>query len=267
MKKLFCLFSVVMFAVMSLNLNMLTASAEEPSTYYVNYDSIKEEWYYQEGSSWDETAPPPNKELYLLTLEFKDGDYLVVEAEGNDFPELKMDFNIGNLTVISDSSVIVYAKSIKDCYILHDSKASIHCNVTNAWVYDNSAVNFNKDCTNLELIYDENPEISVAVLGKCDYFYAHSNSKVMYKVWSFTDELIFDGYLRTSSDHYRVDGPAAGGSTPTPPAATTTPTTPGASDDSAYDDVPKTGQSGAYIWAFGIAAVSFAGVFLLKKRA
>ena len=138
MKKLFSLFAVVMMAVMSLNLSTLTVAAEEPTTYIVKYDVPTDKWYYQVDNEWDEQLPL--REMYYMTLEMKDGDYVVVVAqEGN--PTLDLDFHLGNLTITANSSCTANVKSIKDCYILSGAQANINCDVTNGYLYDFSVCN------------------------------------------------------------------------------------------------------------------------------
>ena len=263
MKKLFSLFAVVMMAVMSLNLNALTVAAEEPTTYIVKYDATTDDWNYQEGSTWDDDSD--GKSMYYMTLEMKDGDYIVVEApEGN--PVLDLDFHLGNLTVKPNDSCTVKAKSIKDCYILSGAIATIDCDVTNGYLYDFSVCNFNKNCDNLEITYTDADTISVNVVGTCKDFYMHNDtkSKIKYHLYSFSESLVLnDGKLENDSDEYSIDPASV---TTTPAATPATPSAPSSSADE-YDDVPKTGESNVYLFAFGLAAVCFLGSYSLKKRA
>lgn len=260
MKKLFSLFAVVMMAVMFLNINTLSVTAAEPTTYYVKYDAEKEDWFYQVGSKWNEDVT--SREVYYMTLEMKDGDYVVVEATA-DFPELHLDnFNLGNLTVKPNDACVVYAKSIKDCYILSGAYATINGDVTNGYLYDFSTCNFNDDCANLEITYSDATTISAAVVGKCNDFYVHNEdkSKIKYHVYSFNEPLYFaSGVLKNATNEYSINPPSNTATAPT------TPSKPSNADE--YDDVPKTGESNAYLWAFGLAAACFAGSYALKKRA
>lgn len=259
MKKLFSLFAVVMMAVMSLQLSALTVAAEEPTTYIVKYDATTDDWNYQEGSTWDDDSD--GKSMYYMTLEMKDGDYIVVEApEGN--PVLDLDFHLGNLTIKPNSSCMVDAKSIKDCYILSGAHATIDCDVTNGYLYDFSVCNFNKNCDNLKIYYTDDTTISVNVVGTCKDFYMHNDAKgrVKYQLYNFTTALtVQDGKLKNDADEYSTS----------PSSSTAAPATPQAPSTSAdeYDDVPKTGESSTYLFAFGLAAVCFLGSYSLKKRA
>ena len=259
MKKLFSLFAVVMMAVLSLNLNAVTVSAADPTTYIVKYDTEKEDWFYQVDSTWNDEQS--SRQVYYMTLEMKDGDYVVVEVpEGS--PTLELDFHLGNLTVMPNNSCTVKAKSIKDCYILSGAVATIDCNVTNGYLYDFSVANFNKNCDNLEISYSDETTISVAVIGTCKDFYAHNeaNTKIKYHVYNFTAPLYLkEGVLQNAFGEYSID----------PASVTTTPSAPSTPSSSAdeYDDVPKTGESNAYLFAFGLAAVCFLGSYSLKKRA
>ncbi len=256
MKKLFSLFAVVMMAVLSLNLNALSVSAAEPTTYIVKYDVATDDWYYQVGSKWNDEVT--ERQMYYMTLEMKDGDYVVVEApEGS--PTLELDFHLGNLTVKPNDACTVKAKSIKDCYVLSGATATINCDVTNGYLYDFSTANFNKNCDKLEISYSDEKTVSVAVVGTCKDFYAHNeaNTKVKYHVYNFTAPLYLKkGVLQNSTSEYSID-PASAPAAPSAPAA-------GADE---YDDVPKTGETNAYLFAFGLAAVCFLGSYSLKKRA
>ncbi len=253
MKKLFSLFAVVMMAVMSLNLSTLTVAAEEPTTYIVKYVAVTDDWLYQVGSTWDNESQ--DKSMYYMTLEMKDGDYVVVDAqEGN--PTLDLDFHLGNLTITANSSCTANVKSVKDCYILSGAQANINCDVTNGYLYDFSVCNFFGNCDNLKIYYTDESTVSVNVVGTCKNFYMHNdtNGGVKYQMYNFTAPLTLnEGELKNSAGQYST----------TPAAAPAAPSTSG----NEYDDVPKTGQSTAYLFAFGLAAVCFLGSYSLKKRA
>ena len=271
MKKLFSILSVALFAVILFFQSTINAEAADPTTYYVQYDADAKQWYYQVGSSWDDTVPPPKREIYYMIQDMKDGDYVVVEAtEG--WPELKLDFHLGNVTVTPNSSCMISAKSIAECYILHDSYVSITADVEHAWVYDNASCNFNLNCNTLELLYADEPTMSVGVLGTCNEFIAHNmnTSATLYHLWNFTDDLIFnDTYLRTSADSYSINPPSTPAASIVPNTSSSTApatSTPAASDADEYDDVPKTGESAAYLWMFAIAALCFAGSYSFKKK-
>ena len=260
MKKLFSLFAVVMMAVMSLNLGALTVSAETPNTYIVKYDPSRDNWYYQPGNEWEWANA---REIYYLTLDqLKDGDHIVVESPEGD-PTLDLDFNLGSLTVKSGDTCTVNAKSIKDCYILTGATASINCDVTNGYVYDYCTVNFNKNCDNLEVTYAKVETVFINVLGTCKHLNMHTDTGVAkYNFYNFTKPLCIEkGKLRNAEGEYSTTPAAA----PAAPAAPVAPQAP-ANNANDYDDVPKTGQSNAYLFAFGLAAVCFLGSYSLKKR-
>lgn len=258
MKKLFSLFAVVMMAVLSLNLGALSVSAAEPNTYIVKYNVAKDNWFYQVGNKWDKGAT--SRELYYLTLDqFKDGDYIIVDAP-NGNPVLDLDFHLGNLTVKSGDSCTVNAKSIKDCYVLIGATANINCDVTNAYLYDSCVANFTKNCDNLDVTYSDASTVSVNVVGTCKSFYMHSTTKTKYNCYDFTKPLCVEsGKLRNAEGEYSAT-PATQPAQPAP-----APQAPAAGNE--YDDVPKTGQSNAFLFAFGLAAVCFLGSYSLKKRA
>ena len=256
MKKLFSLFAVVMMAVMSLNLSALTVNAAEPTTYVVKYDATTDDWYYQVGNKWDKHAQL--RSMYYMTLEMKDGDNVVVDAlEGS--PVLELAFHLGSLTLLPNSSCTVKVNSIKDCYIGSGAFGNIECDVTNGYMYDFSVCNFYKNCDNLKINYTDPETVSVNVVGTCKDFYMFdtAKNKVKYQLYNFKAPLcVGEGELLNNANEY----------TTTPSAATTRPAAPTTSADE-YDDVPKTGESNAYLLAFGLAAVCFFGSYSLKKRA
>lgn len=272
MKKLFAFLTAALFLVMSLNINALTAEAADPKTYYVKYYPDKKAWYYQPGNEWDEEVA--GRELYYMTLEFQDGDYVVAEGYG-DFPHLKLDFYLGNFTAVMNTALALECKGVKDCYILTNSAVSISAPVENAWVYQKAKANFNEDCYNLELIYDNGePKMGVNVVGQCNYFYCHSENHTKYKLWNFTEPIKFEGgILHTGYWAYQVEPPANGVQTPSvaptaapaeqAPATQPAQTTP---VQGVLDDVPKTGQSYNYIVALGFAALCLAGCYSLKRK-
>lgn len=260
MKKLFSLFAVVMMAVISLNLNAITVSAAEPTTYIVKYDAGKEDFVYQVGSTWNDEGIQ-YREMYYMTLEIKDGDILIVDSlDAPQIPTIELNVSLSNLTLLPNCKCTVTAKSITNCYLLSGAVGIINCDVTNGYVYDYSVGNFNQNCDNVEASYTDASTVSAAVVGKCKSFYAHDASTTMHHVYNFTEPMLFiNGDLETD--------PAAYSTTPSASAPAPAPATPSAPKADEYDDVPKTGGSDAFVWAFGIAAICFAGSFYFKKRA
>ncbi len=264
MKKLFAFFTAALFLAMSLNVNALTAEAADPKTYYVKYYPDKKAWYYQEGNTWSEEVA--GRELYYMTLDFKDGDYVVAEGYG-DFPNLELDFHLGNFTVVTGTALTIKCKSIKDCYVLIEAVTSVTAPVENAYVYDRATANFNGDCLNLELVYDQEPTMGVNVVGKCNYFYCHNNTHTKYKLWGFTQPVVFaGGFLQTPYWGYLIEPPTGTAATPAPTTAPVATTAPAAPVQGVLDDVPKTGQSYSYIVALGLAALCFVGGYSLKRK-
>lgn len=271
MKKLFAFLTAALFLVMSLNINALTAEAADPKTYYVKYYPDKKAWYYQPGNTWSEEIA--GRELYYMTLDFKDGDYVVVEGHG-DFPHLNLDFHLGNLTVVTGTALAVECKSIKDCYVLIEAVASITAPVENAYVYSKAKANFNSDCYNIEMVYpnDREPDMGVNIVGKCNYLYCHNDYLTKYMVWNFTEPVKFEGgILHTGWWAYSKEpqtvttpslAPTAAPEAPAPAPANPAPAAP----QGVLDDVPKTGQSFNYIFALGAAVLCLAGCFSLKRK-
>lgn len=281
MKKLLSIYAVAFFALILWTQNIVTVAAAEPTTYVVKYDSSKEEWYYQVGSTWDDTVPPPKREIYYMIQEMKDGDYVIVDST-DDKGTLVLDFTLGNLTVLPHSTALITCKGVQEYYQLHDSAVSLTANVEKAFVYDNAVANFNKDVNKLELVYTQSPEMVVGVVGTCHELWVHNSdaSETKYALWNFTEPLVFnEGIVKNPFGTYAINPPSAPAapvvpSTPsntntTPassaPAAPSTPSAPSSSADE-YDDVPKTGESSTFLWLFGLAALCFAGSYSFKKK-
>lgn len=264
MRKLFSLFSVVMMAVLFLQISTLSVSAEEPKTYYLKYLASEGEWYWQEGSSWKNEGH--RQDWYtLVTYVLKDGDLVVVDGSEDNAKALELDFNLSNLTIMGGSNCIVNAKSVKDFYALANSFSIINADITNAWLFNDSFTNFNQNVSYIE-IYNSNPDladppVTFAVGGTLGHLYVHREGRTYYNAYSFTTPVYFeDGILLVSEDYYSTTPPAT-----TQPPAATTPAAPSTSDE--YDEVPKTGESLAFMWTFALAGLCFAGSYYFKKRA
>lgn len=277
-KTLLSIFSVTLFACIMLFQHLVPIEAADPTTYCIRYDNEKEEWYYQVGSAWDDTVPPPKREVYYMFQILKDGDYIVVDSP-SDCGKITIDANLGNLTILPNSSAVITCKSIQEYYQLHDSTVSINGNVEKAFVYDHAVANFNNDVNYLELVFASEPEPTMVahVTGTCAELFVHASddNKVSYHLWNFKDELNFyNGILQTEYGKYDINPPSSKpaavtpSTTPAAPSNTTTtpaPAAPSVSDDE-YDDVPKTGESVAYVWMFALAALCITGSYTIRKK-
>lgn len=271
MKKLLSIFAVACFALILWAQNIVPVSAAEPTTYVVKYDDSNDQWYYQIGSSWDDTVPPPRREIYYMIQDMKDGDYVVVDAT-NGQGTLVLDFTLGNLTILPNSNALITCKGVIEYYQLNNTAVSLTANVEKAFVYDNAIANFNKNVNVLELIYDQTPEMIAGVGGTCSEFWVHTYdaSQTKYHLWNFKETLLFnETILKTPYGTYDINPPASPAApivSATPSSTpTSTPSAPSSSADE-YDDVPKTGDSAMFLWMFGLAALCFAGSYSFKKK-
>lgn len=279
MKKLLSLISVTLFACIMLFQHVVAAEAADPTTYCIRYDNEKNEWYYQVGSAWDDTVPPPKREVYYMFQILKDGDYIVVDSP-NDCGKITIDANLGNLTILPNSSAVITCKSVKEYYQLHDSTVSINGNVEKAFVYDHAVANFNNNVNYLELAFESESEPTMVahVTGTCAELLVHSAStgETSCHLWNFKDELNFNnGVVQTAYGKYDINPPSSKSAAVTPsttPAATPsnttvtpTPAAPSVTDDE-YDDVPKTGESSAYVWMFALSVLCLTGSYAVRKK-
>lgn len=273
MKKIVSLLAAAMLCLMPLANLSLTAHAAEPVTYYLKYLPSDNEWRYQVGSAWDDTAV--HRELYYMKLDIKDGDYMVIE--GNNDLILDLSVRLGNLTMNSATTPIITAKGIDNLYVLRDSRCIINGDVTNAYIYDNGFCNFNNNVTYLEIIGSSDINATVAAGGTVGHAKGVSNLQTYYDLYNFEAGRLYieNGSVRTEAKYYSTTpqgtqtapAPAAPAASATPDPAPAAPASSSAAAASGeYDDVPKTGEANTCIWLLGIAAVCLLGRYELNKR-
>lgn len=259
--KIVSLLLAVAICVLLPNATSITASAEGPVTYYVKQLPNEGDWRFQTGSStWDDNAQ--HRELYYLYQDIKDGDILIVDGVNtNTNSILKIPVRLSNLTFVANTSAIVNAASVDECYVLRDSVCAISGDVTNAYVYDTATCTFNNNVGTLNILTDPSKNDNhlygtVSVAGTVDHLIGNDGKTTHFNLYSFAaGKLAIDkGTLKTDASQYSTTAPAAG----------TTQTTASSSADE-YDDVPKTGDSTLVLWLLGISAICFAGRYTLKK--
>ena len=261
-KKVFSLLAVAALCMGFFFSNSLTASAAEPTTYYLKYVSANNQWRYQEGNTWK--ADGFHRELYYMHEKIKDGDIVIIDSTVN--LTLELDVRLSNLTIVSANTAVVYAKGYDNVYVLAGSIAAINGDVANADVYGNAIVNFNNNVGFLRVLDEKGTDLHATIncLGTVDHLYGGSPTQLVYENYSYAkDSLrIVDGANKTDVTKF----------TSTPPAATTTPSTPATNNNSNnsnndYDDVPKTGDNGFMnpVLLVAIAAICAFGAYKLKK--
>lgn len=266
--------SAIMLAFLP-NVNALTASAEEPVTYYLMYSESDEDWRYQLGSAWDSDAE--STPSYYLHEKIRNGDIVVI---GNGSGKmLTLNVRLSNLTICNTTGELAMVSAtggIDNCYFTNGSLASVTGDVTNAYVYGASVANFNNNVGNL-YTYKDDPDAgpTVGVIGTVSYFMAEDtyDSNAPYGTNFAADSFRMEnGDLNTDSAKYTRDV-SGGAVTSAAQTAAQTPATPapapsGSSAASGeYDDVPKTGETAPILWLCLTAAVCFGGSLILKKSA
>lgn len=262
LKKLLVLFTAALFCLLPILSQPLTAQASTPVTYYVKFDTEKNDWRYLVGSTWDDEAY--DRELYYMNLDIKDGDIVIVDGTGI----LEIDVHLSNLTILNGDLAIVMVKSIDEFYALNNSKSSITGTIKNAYVYGDCLVNFNSDVSNLYVYDPTNPCADIGAGGTVEHAKVYDDDAVYYEFYNFEKASlsITDGTIMTDESKYSKTAPAAT-TTPaaTTPATSTTTTPPAPADE--LDDVPKTGNfSVSPLWFLGIAMVCMLGYFKLERR-
>lgn len=259
MKKLVTMLVVAICVLLPLA-DAMPVSAATPYTYYVKYIADKGTWGFQSGSSaWDDSKEYTS--IVHLNTYIKDGDIVIVD--GNN-PNSKIDIGVSlsNLTLYANASAVVSAKSITECYALHDSVCAVNGDVTTAYVFDNATATFNN---NVGTLYVQNTNYTpgsllygtVTVGGTVDHLIGKDLTRLHYEHYSFAaGKLSIDkGTVKTNEAFYSKTAPVV---QPTPVAPST-----GSADE--YDDVPKTGESNAIFWLLGISLVACAGSLALCK--
>ncbi len=265
MASLFAVFAVIA-AVLLAPQGQLVASAAG-NTYIVQADEDGD-WNYQSGSVWDDTEE--GRELYYLQQEIKDGDLLVVQGSGE---EIRLNVHLANVTLTKGASALVFANGIDECYILSGCVAAINGEVANAWVYDTGRATFNNNVQTLQIINEEEnePKAYVTAKGSIGHVIARDSGGTHYEYYSVQSGAldIEDGSWKTAEGRYSSTPSAqpapAPASEPTSAPTASAPQPAAASGE--YDDVPKTGESGAVCWLLAAAAVCLAGKALLKRAA
>ena len=263
-----------------------SVKAEAATTFFVKFDTDMGEWRMQTGrEKWeDEDA---GRELYYLNNgenPVKDGDTVVILSNDEDATggtEIEINSRLGNLTV-NRADAIIRTKGVNECYVLGGSYTAITGDVTNAYVYDDAVCTFNSNVTNLNLLSSSSNSIesTVSVKGTVAYALLKNPNDVIAQYYNFRANTFFyddESGLTTDAADYSKNGsvPAASASTPAAtstteaapaaPAAAATPAAP-AANASAYDDVPKTGDSNLAAWLFGCSVLSFAGCLAFRKK-
>lgn len=256
-----------MLLVASFGSNTLTVEAAEPVTYTLQYDFDDDDWRFQVGYPWDDTAE--HRELYYMEQAIKDGDIIVVEGENSNSLNLNLNITLSNVTLSQSDFVCIGANRIDNVYVTGDSSGSFSGYVDHAYVYNYGIANFNNDVGTLEVQSNENDiRATVGVAGTCAHLYATASNgaTVMYDLYSFrTGSLhMSDGMLNTAESNYSKTPGAI--SSATQATASTTTSTSSSAASSEYDDVPKTGESNLTVWLFGIATISFVGSLALRRK-
>uniref|UniRef100_UPI0040562EB2 hypothetical protein n=1 Tax=Acetatifactor sp. TaxID=1872090 RepID=UPI0040562EB2 len=262
LKKITALLLAAAICALLPNATVLTASAEEPVTYYVKHVD-GQGWRFQIGS-WADNGY--HRELYYMYQDIKDGDLLVVDGSNIDNP-IEVSVRLSNLTYAQNTSAVVYAKSIDNCYVLRDNFSAVNGDVTNAYIYDTTACTFNNNVGTLNILNDPGRidsllHANVTVGGTVNHLIGNDGNTVHYDLYNFAAGklVITQGDVKTDPAYFSTT--ASSTAAPSVPAQTVPADT--ASDDE-YDDVPQTGDSSLWICLLGISAICFAGSYQLKK--
>ena len=207
----------------------------------------------------------------------KDGDYIVIQNDVDCNPlNLNVPVRLGNLTIKNTvKAPVITAKGYDNVYVLDGTTAAINGDVSHAYVYGGARVNFNNNVDTLEMYgygggYN-NLHAYITVVGTVNHLSAKDGQtmETYYDYYNFAANKLFteDGALRTDAQYYSKTAPAATPEAAQPvataqPAATAQPV----ASSSAYDDVPKTGESALPFYLMGAAVLCVVSGYALRKK-
>lgn len=268
--------AAVCFAVPGLG--KITVKAAEPATYVINYDTglpTGPDWRYMTGSAWSDESE--NRELYYLLQSIKDGDNIVIENTADPASPLTLNVpvRLGNLTVKSSAKApVIYAKGYDEIYILNNNTAAINGDVAHAYVYGNATANFNSNVDTLEMLGLgsglNNLHANIACLGTVNQLIGRdgNDQSVYYTYYNFVANTlqIEDGSLKTNEAYFSKTAPAAAASQPAGQTTQQSTNTTQNAASSAYDDVPKTGESVLPFCLAGAAVLCMVSGYTLRRK-
>ena len=238
----------------------LPAAAQEPTTYYIQYDSDLNEWRYEVNEDGNYGEAGYTREMYYFYENAKDGDVVVVANTADNAPQLDLGtVRLSNLTILFDTAfTTIKAGSIDDFYALSRSQSSITAPIRNAYVSDPAVANFNDNVQNIYVtVTEDDPTFTVGCGGTVGCLKVSLANQTSYTLYSFKKGTleIRDGSLRTTEENYSRTASAAPAVTPKP-----------VSSADEYDSVPKTGDSNPVFWILCVSAAAMAGSILLRKH-
>ncbi|MBE5883752.1 MAG: hypothetical protein E7291_04990 [Lachnospiraceae bacterium] len=258
LKKFVALLTATAICALLPGVNAMTASADEPVTYYIKYVTDVQDWRYQTGG-WNDSATHHNL-MYLHDL-IKDGDVIVVDNNGYA-PHLNIEVGVklSNLTVAQNSSAVVSTKGVDQCYVLSGSSAAVTGDVNDAYLYDFAAASFHGNVNDLTFIDTMAQSTGSATAdGTVDHVIRKTDDgRVHFEMYNVAQGKLNISYATILTDAtYYSTTPST---TPSAPATTQ----PAVSADE-YDDVPKTGENNSIFLLLGTAVVCLLGKRALKR--
>lgn len=259
-KSLVTMFAAAATLVLLPCANTLTVSAEEPTTYFIQYDSDLNEWRYEVNGDGNYSETGYTRELYYYYENVKDGDVVVVANSNENAPQLDLGtVRLSNLTILFDTAfTMIKAGRIDDFYALSRSQSSITAPITNAHISDPAVVNFNDNVQNIFVTVTEaEPTSDVGCVGTVGCLQVSLADQTSYTLYNFQKSTleIHDGSLQTPEEYYSR----------TPSAAAPQPTPGSGSSSNEYDSVPKTGDVSPVVWLLCAAAICMAGSYGFRK--
>ena len=246
----------------------ITAKATTHCVFWNYEDGDTPEWRYVTGI--DDVFGPDftghsYEDIYYLRQRFQNGDTLVVQGygeNGNHGIELDLKgFTVGEIVYKNAKGIVVYADHVNKFSALTYATGSVHGDVDNAYIYDDSKATFYNNVGNLYTVNDDNHTMDVTVIGTVSYLEGTStDGRTYYTASNFRANTlkIENGTLTTNDAYYTKGGsPVASDGASSATASTATNAT-AATTTNASDGVksPKTSDnSPVVLLIFALSAI------------
>lgn len=192
----------------------LKASAAEPDTYYIHYESDKGGWYVHTAADEADCSYTDPKVMQFFYNNVKDGDVVVITCSEDGAPQLDLGTaRLSNVTILPSASdisdahfIMLQSAGIADLYVLAKNICSISAPVVNAYVYDPAIVNFNYNVKDILLSVDHwKSESSMGGIGTVESLKVlFTGNNTSYTLYNFKKGTFYfeNGTIQTSWDNF-----------------------------------------------------------------
>lgn len=242
------------------------AEAATPTTWYVTYDYLTDNYYFTD-------APKSNNWSSADGLDgaFKEGDTIVVDGDGRNPGQksIKVTKTVGELAFSNTANVVVRAPRVNKTYAVVGATGIVNADfVDEANAYPGATLQINGNVGTLVADYSKDPTpvfgvsgtVDVATVKTQEHYYSPVTVYSIAKGACVVDNL---GRITAKTSQYSETPGASSAPAATAPAASTE-----ASNGKVLDSVPKTGalQISESAIFFLLAAMFALGAVVYKKK-